>query len=203
MKKSSITNTSILINQTIFLLVVLFVVIIFPNTEKGIYVISNNEFLLSIERFIINKFSSFGLIDVILILTIGLLIMLINKFAFKPITSKYKPDNSITKLITKFGTLISLYFVLSSSILEEIVFRGIILPGITYYSNPIIGIIFSSILFALVHRDKERIIQLFVFILGILLSSILFLGGSLWACIIIHAANNGIGFFFSKKEDIY
>lgn len=203
MKKSSVTKTSILINQTIFLIVVLFVVLIFPKTEKGISLISNINVLLSIERFLIYKFSSFGLIDIILILTSGLLIVLINKFIFKPITSKYKPDNSIIKLITEFGTLISIYFILCSSILEEMVFRGILLHGISYYSNPIIGIIFSSILFALVHRDKDRIIQLFVFILGILLSSILFLGGSLWACIIIHTVNNGIGLFFFKKDNIY
>jgi len=100
MKKATVTKSSLFINQTVFLLIVLFIVFIFPNTEKGTYVINNYDVLLSIKQFLINKSTSFGLIDIVLIVTVGLLIVLINKFAFKPIISKYKPDTQLQSLST-------------------------------------------------------------------------------------------------------
>jgi membrane protease YdiL (CAAX protease family) len=73
-------------------------------------------------------------------------------------------------------------------ILEEIVFRGIILRGFLKRYTPWASIILSSLLFAAMHINVWQMIP--AFFAGLLLGYIFYRTGSLMAVIFAHAVNN-------------
>jgi membrane protease YdiL (CAAX protease family) len=77
-------------------------------------------------------------------------------------------------------------------ICEEIVFRGVILEGLSKQYNSTKAIIFSSLIFSIVHLQPLQMIAAFIF--GVVLGWIYLKTKSLWICIIIHVLNNTIAF---------
>lgn len=83
--------------------------------------------------------------------------------------------------------LLFLYFCILPPILEEFVFRGIILHSLTKFGN-VFAIIISSIMFALVHRNIAQGIH--AFIMGCIMAYFVLRTDNLKTSMIIHFANN-------------
>ncbi len=82
-------------------------------------------------------------------------------------------------------------------ICEEIIFRGVILEGLTKRYNPIKAIIFSALIFGLIHMQPLQVMG--TFFAGLILGWIYVKTKSLWVVIVLHVINNIIAFSF---EDI-
>ena len=83
-----------------------------------------------------------------------------------------------------------LYFdiVVMTPIVEEIVFRGFILAGLTLALGNIRGMVISSALFTIVHWDFD--IMPIIFVSGMLIAWLYMRTGSLWPPIALHALSN-------------
>lgn len=101
-----------------------------------------------------------------------------------------------------FFTFLSIVIV--APILEELIFRGIILDGLLKKYSPIKSIIIASVLFGIVHLNPWQFIA--AFSLGIFIGWIYYKTKSVSYAIIIHAANNLGGFliisFFSDLDNL-
>jgi membrane protease YdiL (CAAX protease family) len=75
-------------------------------------------------------------------------------------------------------------------ITEEIVFRGLILQGLTKRSRAVTAILVSSFLFAVLHLNPWQAVP--AFFLGILFGWWFLRTESLWPCLWGHALNNGL-----------
>lgn len=85
-----------------------------------------------------------------------------------------------------------LYFdiVVITPIVEEIMFRGFMLAGLTLALGNIRGMLITSAVFALVHFDFD-LMPIF-FVSGMLIAWLYMRTGSLWPPIALHAMNNAI-----------
>ena len=92
---------------------------------------------------------------------------------------------------------------ISAPILEEILFRGIILDGFLKNYSPTKAIVWSAVIFGLIHMNPYQFIG--ATLVGILMGWIYWRTRSLWLCILIHFINNSLGFFlnwiFELPED--
>lgn len=88
--------------------------------------------------------------------------------------------------------------VVAAPILEEILFRGIILDGYLKRYKPWHGILISAFLFALIHGNLAQGVG--AFMLGILFGWIYWKTNSIIPCIILHFINNLIAFIGGITE---
>lgn len=85
-------------------------------------------------------------------------------------------------------------------ILEEILFRGIILRGMLQKGlSPIFAIFFSSILFGLAHLNPWQFLG--AGFLGGIIGFVYYRTKSLWLAIFLHALNNMISFYYMMKYE--
>lgn len=83
-------------------------------------------------------------------------------------------------------------------VLEEILFRGILLRGMLHQGiNPVIAIILSSFLFGLAHMNPWQFLG--AGMLGTIFAFIYYRTKSLWMCIFLHSLNNTISFILMIK----
>jgi membrane protease YdiL (CAAX protease family) len=75
---------------------------------------------------------------------------------------------------------------------EEFFFRGFLYQALRARTGVLGGALISGLLFGLIHFKPEFLVPLAV--LGILLALLFEKTGSLWPCILVHAANNAIAF---------
>jgi uncharacterized protein len=75
---------------------------------------------------------------------------------------------------------------------EEILFRGIILPGLLRRYRPWLAIGQSALLFAVIHANPAQSVP--VFFMGLLLGALYYYTRSLWVCWALHALNNALAF---------
>ena len=101
--------------------------------------------------------------------------------------SQNQPINPLNNSIFDIISMILL-----APIIEELVFRGIILKSFLLNYKPIKAILFSSILFGLIHFSSEKILG--VFVLGVFFGWIYFKTNSLLFAIILHISENISGF---------
>lgn len=88
-----------------------------------------------------------------------------------------------------------LIFALLPAIGEELVFRGIILRGLSSRFNGFVSIFITSLVFTLVHGSIDQTI--YQFIVAVLLGYLAYVGGSLVYSIILHFLNNLLLVLFS------
>ena len=97
---------------------------------------------------------------------------------------------------------IGLYFVVGASIQEEVVFRGLIQSMVERQCTQIFsvsgvsisgGVIFTAVLFGIVHLEVGALVALGAVILGLLAGELRRRSGSLLPAIIVHASFNCIG----------
>lgn len=101
----------------------------------------------------------------------------------------YAVDESFIFNIDSIGFLIISIILLAGvpAIIEEFVFRGVILQGLRKYGKWV-AILGSSALFALVHLSAEQFI--FPFLFGIIMAFVVIKTGSIFASMIIHFLAN-------------
>ncbi|MGV8979964.1 CPBP family intramembrane glutamic endopeptidase [Clostridium sp.] len=81
-------------------------------------------------------------------------------------------------------------------IYEEVIFRGILLKGMSSKINPKLALIISALFFALVHMNIPQGIN--AFLLGLLIGAIYLNRGSIYLCIFAHFVNNSLGISISE-----
>jgi len=87
-------------------------------------------------------------------------------------------------------TFMFLGVVLIGPICEEIIFRGIILEGLLKNYSTQKAIIFSALIFGLIHFIPIQVIN--ASFMGLILGWIYLKTRSLWVCIALHVINNGL-----------
>jgi hypothetical protein len=97
-----------------------------------------------------------------------------------------------------------LRIVIIAPIVEELIFRGMIMSGFSRNYHPAFAIFFSALLFALFHLNPWQFPAAFA--LGIILGWIRIRTGSVLACIAGHAIHNGLVFltvlYYTEFKDI-
>ena len=97
-----------------------------------------------------------------------------------------------------------LRIVVLAPIVEELIFRGVIMSGFTRIYHPVFSIFFSALLFALFHLNPWQFPAAFA--LGLILGWIRIRTGSVLACITGHAIHNGLVYlsvvYFSDLKDL-
>ncbi|WP_064590086.1 CPBP family intramembrane glutamic endopeptidase [Streptobacillus moniliformis] len=135
------------------------------------------------EKITITKIISVVLITAVISLTIG---FVINHFSVKP-----ENEKQLEVIIDNINnSYIILCLVIVIPIVEEIMFRKILY---NLFKNRYLGILISSILFALAHSPKSIFEFVPYFTLGIVFSGTYFLTGSFKLAILSHMVNNFIG----------
>lgn len=90
------------------------------------------------------------------------------------------------------GVFACIAIVLAAPILEELIFRGIILNGLLNSHTPAKAILISSALFGLVHLNPWQFIS--AFIIGIFSGWVYYKTKNLLLSILIHFVNNAVAF---------
>lgn len=108
---------------------------------------------------------------------------------------------SFMELFGQRGIFTFILAVVAGPILEEVLFRGIILDGLLKKYSPVKSILISSLLFGLVHLNPWQFVA--GLIMGSFMGWIYFKTHSLLPCIIVHATANLTGylmrFMFSEE----
>ena len=121
-----------------------------------------------------------------------------------PITSLIPIPESFKKaligLVSRRGVFTFMLMVIAAPVLEEFIFRGIILDGLLKRYSPTKSILVSSLLFGLVHLNPWQFIT--GFIIGIFSGWVYYRTRSLSFSIIIHAAANLTGFLMRFFIDV-
>lgn len=136
----------------------------------------------------------------------GLLLILITGVVIEPLLESM-PEESLDALESAIGTggWALLTTTVCAPVLEEILFRGLILGSCRERFGGFWAVIISSILFALAHFSvPQQLVN--AFIVGIILGFIYIRTGSLLAVMVLHAINNGLAFitmeFFSDQSNL-
>jgi uncharacterized protein len=145
--------------------------------------INNNSFNLRIENIRIIPFIVIGS----MVILIGIADPLGNLIPMPESLKKYLMDISGQTGILSFSLL-----VIAAPVLEELLFRGIILEGLLGRYSPLISIILSSLLFGLSHLNPWSFIN--GFIIGSFSGWVYFKTRSVLPSIIIHASANFCGY---------
>lgn len=77
-------------------------------------------------------------------------------------------------------------------ITEELLFRGVLLPGLLRNYRPAVAIGQSALLFGLIHFNSAQ--SLNAFLMGLLLGWVYYQSRSLWLCIGLHGLHNSLAF---------
>lgn len=124
-----------------------------------------------------------------------------------PIVNLIPISESFKKMIidsaSQTGIFTFLFMVIAAPVLEELIFRGIILDGLLKQYSPIKSILVSSLLFGLVHLNPEQFVS--GSILGFFSGWVYYRTRSLSLSIIIHASANLSGFimrFFLDADSV-
>ena len=75
---------------------------------------------------------------------------------------------------------------------EEVFFRGFIQSGLVRRWGPVTGLLVSAAIFGIAHASVAILIPIFV--AGLLIGWLYHRTGSLWSCVWVHGAQNGIAF---------
>jgi len=81
---------------------------------------------------------------------------------------------------------------------EEVFFRGVLLPVWAHRFGPTTGVILSSLVFAVFHPS---ILGSFIF--AVVTAVVLLKSQSLWLPIVIHATNNALAWLFAAAELVF
>jgi membrane protease YdiL (CAAX protease family) len=143
----------------------------------------------SVRIFYFNKIPAL-IYPLIIILTLSLAVVL------DPITNLLPIPEFIEELFSMLATKDIYTFLmvcLIGPVLEELLFRGIILEGFLHRYNPVKAIFWSAFLFGLFHMNPWQFIP--GFFSGIILAWIYMKTRSLVPVILIHIVNNSLSYF--------
>ena len=122
----------------------------------------------------------------------------------EPLTSVLPVPDWMNDLLKKAFTKDAIWSaVIFAPVLEEILLRGIILDGLLKRYSPTKAIIWSAVIFGVMHMNPAQAVG--AFLLGLPLGWLYYRTGSLWPCIFLHFVNNTIGslaLFFEDSLDM-
>lgn len=84
----------------------------------------------------------------------------------------------------------ALFFLLTVACVEEIFFRGLLQNAVSFMSKPIIGVLFSSVVFTLFHITPNLLLVVFTFIASVFISSFYAYWKNIYCAILINLAMN-------------
>lgn len=90
--------------------------------------------------------------------------------------------------------------VLAAPVIEELLFRGLTYRGFRKLWGPRAAMIISSLFFGIYHRNVVQ--GLYAFLIGLLLVYAYESFGTIWACIIFHAAANAVSVLLTECVDM-
>ena len=167
-------------------------------TEIGLIVWLLNKYKLKMSDIGIRKFSVLKAVGYIVGAIVLFLILVSIAFVLVLLIAPSIDLNQSQDVGFEFGKLgwglwVSFAFtVLVVPIIEELYFRGIILPAVTKKFGWIIGIAGSSAIFAVLHGQYN--VMIYTFILGCVLSVMYIRLKSIVPGIIVHVINNAVAF---------
>ena len=159
---------------------------------------------LFISKNIKQTFSDFGFKKIsfkILVISIGLGVILffINNYVadiFFTILNLFGYDNSINVSLS-VGSKVGLEFLLTAiipGICEEVLHRGMFMRGCKKQGFTRYGLLFSSLLFGLIHLNIQQFF--YATVLGGLMGIIVIVADSIYPAMIIHFMNNALSIYF-------
>ncbi len=121
----------------------------------------------------------------------GLVLMIAVSIVIEPLQNLF-PDKYLDLLDETIGTggWAVLTAVVLAPVLEETLFRGIILESIRQKSGAFVAILLSAAIFGVIHLIPQQVI--YAFFMGIVLGFVYIQTESLFSVMLIHAVNNGI-----------
>ena len=135
-----------------------------------------------------NYYGTFSLIDCFYILIFIIGFRLFFEGSFVQILNYFPKLSIFSSFFNDFNLSLILYTCIYSPLLEELLFRGIILNSFIKKYSLIIALIFSSLIFSVAHLNFVQGIN--AFFLGLILGYIYLKTKSLYLCIALHFFNN-------------
>jgi len=155
----------------------------------------SNTFDLSLDNF-----------KVVLLITVTIIAIQIG-FISPIVNSMPVPEfmqQMFMELASQNGVLSFITLVIAAPILEELIFRGIILDGLLKRYSPVKSIIISSVLFGIVHLNPWQFIS--AVIIGFFIGWVYYKTRKLSLAILIHMTNNFLAFImmrFTTPEEMF
>lgn len=145
------------------------------------------------------KIENKRIVPILIVSAITLLFGIVN-----PISSLIPIPESIKDEFIKLERLKGIYtfilMVIAAPVLEELIFRGIILEGFLKNYSPLKSILLSSFLFGIVHLNPWQFIAGLIY--GVFIGWVYFRNRNLYFSIIIHAVVNLSSFLMRHFVDI-
>ncbi len=146
----------------------------------------------------------FGSIKIAILVSVATIAIQIG--IVSPIVSLIPMPESLVKIFIEFAKMKGLYsfiaIIIAAPILEELIFRGIMLNGLLKIYSPLKSIVISSLLFGVVHLNPWQFVAAFV--IGIFSGWVYYKTQKLTLCILIHFSNNlfafGSGYFMDTES---
>ncbi|NQU51575.1 MAG: CPBP family intramembrane metalloprotease [Bacteroidetes bacterium] len=138
----------------------------------------------------------FSLSSMKIMVLVSIAIIAIQTGVISPIVNQLPMPEFMKKIFLEFanqnGVFSFISIVIAAPILEELIFRGIILNGLLRRYSPVKSIIISSVLFGIVHLNPWQFIGALIF--GLFSGWIYYRTRKLTLTIMIHFVNNLIAF---------
>jgi len=109
-------------------------------------------------------------------------------------------EEAVLDMLSQTGPLTFLYFVVAAPVLEEFLFRGILLDGLLRRYRPWTAIWVSSLLFGAFHLNPWQLVLGLG--IGLYAGWVYVRSRGLWACVLIHMAANGAAFVARLLIDV-
>lgn len=137
------------------------------------------------------SFGPMGGVQIMTIASIALMAMVVCADVIPMPSPPKRFEELMERLIDEenlFRTFISVSVV--APLTEEFFCRGIILRGLLYHKSPACAIIWSSVIFAVLHMNPWQAVP--AFLAGIFFGWIYYRTGSLWSTVFLHSLNNAV-----------
>ena len=148
---------------------------------------------------------NFSLSSIKIMALVSIAIIAIQTGIISPIVNSLPMPEFMQEIFLEFanqnGVFSFIVIVIAAPILEELIFRGIILNGLLQRYSPVKSIVLSSVLFGIVHLNPWQFIS--ALIIGIFSGWVYYKTRKLSLSILIHLVNNllaFIGMYFMDAE---
>ncbi len=143
--------------------------------------------------------TSFGRANPILVILSIIPIMYANMLIMDPIISLIPMPDSFAEIFEQMldgGIYSILSVVILAPLLEEYFIRGMMTRGMLYHTTPTKAIVWSALIFAVIHMNPWQAIN--AFSMGVFFGWLYYRTQSLYLVIFAHFVNNGSAVLFSK-----
>ena len=130
----------------------------------------------------------------------GFVMVLLTGVVIEPLLELF-PD-AFLKMIDKMGMhggWSILMLVVLAPVMEEVLFRGILLESVRSKHSAGRAIVVSALMFGVIHLIPQQVVNAFV--IGLILGYIYVRTESLWPVIVIHALNNAMAYVIMQWSD--